>query len=280
MGAMPNAEVEARVTRLAIYPIKGLGGQLLEEAEVRDRGFAWDRRWMLVGEDHRFLSQRQLPQMATIKAAVMGEELVVSHANSQITLALNPPETASKVQVTIWNDQVEAVFLPEYGQWFSETLRHRCDVVFMPDTIFRAVNPAFARPGDIVGFADAYPVILIGEASLADLNARLDDPVPIDRFGPNIFVSTQEPFIEDRWGEMEIGSALLCGTKASDRCSVPTINQLTGEPAGPEPIRTLASYRRFGNGVYLGQNLTIRRRGRIALGDVVSVRSKIAAVYA
>jgi uncharacterized protein len=280
MGAMPNTEAEARVTRLAVYPVKGLGGQLLDEVEVQERGFAWDRRWMLVGEDHRFLSQRQLPQMATIKAAVTGEELVLSHRNRQITVPLKPPETAPKIQVTIWNDQVEAVFLPEFGEWVSETLHYRCDLVFMPDTTFRAVNPAFARPEDIVGFADAYPVLLIGEASLADLNARLVDPVPIDRFRPNIFISTQEPFIEDRWAEMEIGSALLFGTKASDRCSVPAINQLTGEPAGPEPIRTLASYRRFGNGVYLGQNLTIRRTGRIALGDVVSVRSKIAAVYA
>lgn len=280
MGAMSDAEVEARVTRLAVYPVKGLGGQLLEEVEVQDRGFVWDRRWMLVGEDHRFLTQRQLPRMATIKAAVTREGLVLTHRNSQITVPLEPPETAPEIQVTIWNDRVEAMFLPEYGQWFSEILHHRCDLVFMPDTTLRAVNPAFARAGDIVGFADAYPILLIGEASLADLNTRLDDPVPTDRFRPNIVVSTNEPFIEDRWGEIEIGSALVCGTKASDRCSVPTIDQHTGERTGPEPIRTLATYRRFGDGVYLGQNLTIRRTGRIALGDVVSVRSKIGAVYA
>ena len=280
MGAMPDAEVEARVTRLAVYPVKGLGGQLLEQVEVQDRGVVWDRRWMLVGEDHRFLTQRQLPRMATIKAAVTIEELVLTHRNSQITVPLEPPETAREIQVAIWNDRVEALFLPEYGQWFSEILHHRCDLVFMPDTTLRAVNPAFAREGDIVGFADAYPILLIGEASLADLNARLDDPVPTDRFRPNIVVSTNEPFIEDRWGEIEIGSALVYGTKASDRCSVPTIDQHTGERTGPEPIRTLATYRRFGDGVYLGQNLTIRRTGRIALGDVVSVRSKIGAVYA
>jgi uncharacterized protein YcbX len=280
MGAMPNAEVEARVTRLAIYPVKGLGGQLLEDVEVQDRGFTWDRRWMLVGEDHRFLTQRQLPRMATIKASVTREELVLTHRNRQITVPLKPPKTAPEIQVTIWNDRVEALFLPEYGQWSSEALHHRCDLVFMPDTTLRPVNPAFARAGDIVGFADAYPILLVGEASLADLNARLDDPVPTDRFRPNIVVSTNEPFIEDRWGEIEIGSALVCGTKASDRCSVPTVDQLTGERTGPEPIRTLASYRRFGEGVYLGQNLTIRRTGRIALGDVVSIRSQIGAVYA
>lgn len=280
MGAMSNGKVEARVTRLAVYPVKGLGGQLLEAVEVQDRGFAWDRRWMLVGEDHRFLSQRQLPKMTTIKAGVKASELVLSHGINQITVPIKPPATASKIQATIWNDQVEAVFLPDPGQWLSDILNHHCDLVFMPDTTRRAVNPAFARAGDIVGFADAYPVLLIGEASLADLNARLSEPVPIDRFRPNIVVSSQEPFIEDQWGELEIGSALLYGTKASDRCSVPTIDQLTGESTGPEPIRTLSRYRRFGDGVYLGQNLTIRRMGRIALNDLVSVRSKIGAVYA
>jgi uncharacterized protein YcbX len=265
---------------LAIYPVKGLGGQLVDEVEVKDRGFAWDRRWMLVGDDQRFLSQRQLPKMATIKAAVTAEELVLSHRNSQISVPLKPPETAPKIQVTIWNDRVEAILLPDYGQWFSETLHHRCDLVFMPDTTLRAVNPKFARAGDIVGFADAYPILLIGAASLADLNTRLEDPVPIDRFRPNIVVSTNEPFIEDQWGEIEIGSTLVCGTKASARCSVPTVDQLTGECTGPEPIRTLARYRRFDEGVYLGQNLTIRRTGRIAVGDVVSIRTQIGAVYA
>jgi uncharacterized protein YcbX len=277
---MPDSETEGRVTRLAIYPVKGLGGQLLEEVEVKDRGLAWDRRWMLVGDDQRFLSQRQLSKMATIKAAVTGEELVLDHRNGRITVPLKPPETAPKIQVTVWSDQAEAVVLPDYGNWFSEILHHRCDLVFMPDTTLRAVNPKFARAGDIVGFADAYPILLIGAASLEDLNARLDDPVPIDRFRPNIVVATNEPFIEDQWGELEIGSTLLCGTKASARCLVPTVDQLTGERTGPEPIRTLARYRQFDEGVYLGQNLTIRRTGRIAVGDVVSIRTKIRAVYA
>ena len=280
MGAMPNPEAEARVTRLTVYPVKGLAGQVLEEVEVQDRGFAWDRRWMLVGDDYRFLSQRQLPKMATIKAAVIGEELVLSRGNSQIAVPVKPPETAVKIQATIWNDQVETMFLAEAGQWLSEVVHHRCDLVFMPETTRRAVNPAFAIAGDIVGFADAYPVLLVGEASVADLNTRLSAPVPIDRFRPNIVVSSLEPFVEDEWGELEVGSAFLCGAKASDRCSVPTIDQLTGEPTGPEPIRTLSGYRRFGNGVYLGQNLTVRRKGRIALNDVVRVRSKIGSVYA
>ena len=277
---MPATENEIRVTRLTVYPVKGLAGQPVDAVEVEDRGFAWDRRWMLVEDGQRFLTQRQLPKLATIKAAVNGGELVFRHGDSQIRVPLEPPAPAPKIQVTIWRDQVEAVLLPDVGQWLSPILDHRCDLVFMPDTTRRQVNPAFAPAGDIVGFADAYPVLLIGEASLADLNAKLGEAVPMDRFRPNIVVSSREPFVEDQWGELEIGTARLSGTKACDRCSVPTVDQLTGERTGPEPIRTLSSYRRFGDGVYLGQNLTVRRRGIIVVNDLLVVKSRIDAVYA
>jgi MOSC domain-containing protein len=277
--AMPDAEIEARVTRLTVYPVKGLAGQPVEAAEVQERGFAWDRRWMLVGEDQRFLTQRQLPKLATFKAAVSAGELVLRHGETQITVPVEPPESVRKIRVTIWNDQVEAVLLPDVGPWLSPILDHRCDLVFMPDTTRRPVNPRFARAAEIVSFADAYPVLLIGEASLADLNGRLDGPVPMDRFRPNIVVSSAEPFAEDTWGELEIGSARLSGTKACDRCSVPTVDQLTGERTGPEPIRTLSSYRRFGKGAYLGQNLTVRRPGTIVVNDAVVVKKRIEAVY-
>jgi uncharacterized protein YcbX len=279
MARMSNG-FELRVTQLVVYPVKGLAGQSFETVEVQDRGFAWDRRWMLVGEDHRFLSQRQLPKLATVQTAVDSSQLTLSHEDTRIAVPVEPPETAPRIQVTIWNDQVEAVLLPGFGEWLSGILDHHCDLAFMPDSTRRRVNPAFARADDIVSFADAYPVLLIGEASLADLNRRLSVPVPIDRFRPNIVVTTQEPFEEDQWGELEIGTALLHGAKACGRCSVPTVDQITGEQTGPEPIRTLSNYRRFGNGVYLGQNLTIRRPGRITLNDPVRLRAKISAVYA
>jgi uncharacterized protein len=271
-----------RVIQLVIYPVKGLAGQPCETVDVLDRGFAWDRRWMLVGEGHTFLSQRQLPRMAMIQARIDGDELVLIHANSQsrIAVPIQQPDRAPRTQVTIWKDEVEAVCVPDAGQFLSEMLDCACTLVFMPDTTRRSVNPAFARPGEIVSFADAYPVLLVGRASISDLNARLSQPVPVDRFRPNIVVSTQEPFEEDGWGELEIGSALLRGVKASDRCSVPTIDQRTGERTGPEPIRTLSGFRLFGNGVFLGQNLTVRRPGRITVNDRVRIRGRISAVYA
>jgi uncharacterized protein YcbX len=277
---MPSADVEVRVTQLTVYPVKGLAGQPREAVDVLKRGFAWDRRWMLIGEDQVFLSQRVLPKLATIRAAVNGGELSLSHEETRIGIPVEAPESARRIQVTIWRDQVEGVLLPDVGQWLSGILNHHCDLVFMPETTRRVVNPAFARPGDIVGFADAYPVLLIGEASLADLNSRLSTPVPIDRFRPNLVVSTDEPFEEDQWGEFEIGSAVLGGAKASARCAVPTVDQLTGNRTGPEPIRTLSTYRRFGDGVYLGQNLTVRQPGMIKLNDTVKLRGKITAIYA
>jgi hypothetical protein len=200
---------EPRVSQLVIYPVKGLAGQPFETVEVLDRGFAWDRRWMLVGEDHTFLSQRQLPRMATIQARIAGDELVLLHSSSQSKFAvpIQQPDTAPKMSVTIWKDQVEALCIPDAGHWLSEILDYGCALVFMPDTTRRPVNPAFARPGEIVSFADAYPILLLGGASISDLNARLTEPVPVDRFRPNIVASTQEPFEEDQWGELEIGSA-------------------------------------------------------------------------
>jgi MOSC domain-containing protein len=274
---MPDTEM--RVTRLTVYPVKGLAGQSVDAVEVQDRGLAWDRRWMLVDDDRRFLTQRQLPKLATIKAAVNAGELVLCHGGTLMAIPVEPPASAPKIQVTIWRDQVEAVVLPDAGPWVSPILDHRCELVFMPDTTRRQVNPTFAPTGNMVGFADAYPVLLIGEASLADLNARLGEAVPMNRFRPNILVSSLEPFVEDHWGELEIGTARLSGAKASARCSVPTVDQLTGERTGPEPIRTLSSYRRFGDGVYLGQNLLVRQRGTIGVNDLVVVKSRIDAVY-
>ena len=274
---------EPQVKRLLIYPVKGCAGQPCESVEVQARGLAWDRRWMLVDGEGRFLSQRQLPALALIQARVVGEELVLSHPgfDAQAVLPTTPPSSAPRVRVTIWRDECEAVRLPDAGRWASEVLGRRCELVFMPADVRRPVNPAFASsPGQIVGFADAFPILLVGEASLADLNTRLDVPVPVERFRPNLIVSTPVAFAEDGWGELEVGSARLCGVKASDRCTVTTVDQRTGEPRGPEPIRTLAGYRRFGGGkVFFGQNLTVHRPGQIHVGDRVHVLGQIPSVY-
>jgi uncharacterized protein len=237
---------------------------------------------MVVGEDDStFLSQRQIPRMAAIQPKIAGGELRLfdPHTQSEITVPVEPSSAAEKIPVTIWKDRVEAICAPEAGPWLSKVLDCQCQLVFMPETTRRAVNPAFARAGEIVSFADAYPILLIGEASITCLNNRLNEPVPVNRFRPNLIVSTDEPFAEDQWGELEIGTALLRGVKPCDRCSVPTIDQETGELVGPEPIRTLSTFRRFGSGVFFGQNLTVNRPGRIRLNDPITVLGQTVAMY-
>ena len=134
--------------------------------------------------------------------------------------------------------------------------------------------------------ADAYPILLVGEASLTDLNALLDThaPVPVDLFQPNVLVSTVEPFVEERWGELAIGGAAFCGVEARERCVVPNVAQHTGERRAPEPTCTLSAYRRLGEegssgGVFFGQNLLVRHGGKVALGDPVTVLERVPAVY-
>lgn len=290
--------VQPRVTGLTTYPLKGGAGQPATTVEVEERGLAWDRRWMLVDEEGTFLSQRQLPALATIAAQVSGDggELRLSHLHadngaprsSEIVVPVASPRSAPRRRVRIWRDELGAVVCPpEAGRWASEILGRPCELVFMPEDVRRPVNPRFARSAEIVSFADAYPVLLIGEGSLVDLNARLGEAggavaaVPMNRFRPNVVVSTVEPFAEDGWGELEIGAAVrLCGVKACGRCAVPTVDQQTGERRGPEPIRTLAHYRRLGgDGVFFGQNLLVLRPGRVTLGDPVRVVSRIPAVY-
>ena len=287
MASVGDGRQTPRVTRLVVYPVKGCAGQVCDQVVVGARGLAWDRRWMFVGEDGAFLSQRQFPALATIRAWVAGGELRLSHprADSEVVIPVTPPAAATRRRVRIWRDEVDAVCLPRAGALATELLGHPCELVFMPGEVQRRVNPAFAGPDDLVGFADAYPVLLVGEASLADLNARLAVPAPVDRFRPNVVVSTVAPFVEDGWGELEIGGARLCGVKACERCAVPTVDQDTGERRGPEPIRTLSTYRRLGGkgggsgGVFFGQNLVVRHGGKIALGDPVTVLGRTPAVY-
>ncbi|MBV9674089.1 MAG: MOSC domain-containing protein [Verrucomicrobia bacterium] len=149
----------------------------------------------------------------------------------------------------------------------------------MPDTCLRMVNSSYATNGEIVSFADAFPVLLIGEASMADLNSRLLDPVPSDRFRLNLVVETSVAYDEDHWGKIAIGSAVLHGTTPCGRCSVPTVDQATGNRTGPGPIQTLASFRRFGQNTFFGRNFNVVASGFIQVGDSVELLTRSAPFY-
>ena len=261
-----------QISQLIIYPIKSLGGISLDRAQVTDRGFQHDRRWMLVNEDNGFITQRTVPSMALIHVAVGVNGLHVTSRLHPSTLFVpldnRLPEFAD---VYIWEDTCKAQFVShEADAWFTAALQIPCRLVYMPDTTARATDPEYAPEGSITSFADAFPFLLIGQASLDELNSRLELALPMDRFRPNIVFTGGSPYQEDELKEFSVRDIRFRGVKLCARCPIPTIDQATAE-RGKEPLRTLAQYRSWNNKVYFGQNLIHQGMGEIAVGDLILV---------
>lgn len=261
------------LSEINIYPIKSLGGIALAESVVERRGLQYDRRWMLVDGLNRFITQREFPLMASISVAVTADALIAKHGGSAITMPLRPGSRKAFVQ--IWDSQVEAL---EYGddvnRWFTEAIGTKCRLIAMPESAKRTVDSKYAlrRDEDTVSFADGYPYLLTNEASLANLNSRLETPVPMNRFRPNLVVSGAEPYAEDSWSMIRIGGTTFHLVKPCVRCVITTIDQTRGESSGKEPLRTLAAYRSVGGKVMFGQNLIAENPGNvIRIGDVVDI---------
>jgi uncharacterized protein YcbX len=261
-----------RVSKLFIYPIKSLGGISLERAEVTDRGFAFDRRWMLVDPDGGFITQRTVPSMALIRVSLGAGGLEVrSRLHPRVLRVPYRPAGDCFADVHVWDDTCRGQFVSaEADAWFSAALGLPCRLVFMPEETARATDPRYAPAGSRTSFADAFPFLLIGEASLDDLNARLGQAVPMNRFRPNIVFTGGAPFLEDSLREFFIRNIRFRGVKLCARCPIPTIDQDTAE-RGKEPLRTLAGYRTRNNKVYFGQNLVHEGLGEIGVGDPILV---------
>jgi uncharacterized protein YcbX len=262
------------LSELNIYPVKSLKGISLQESVVEHRGLRFDRRWMLVDGSNQFLTQREHPIMARIAIGVDRDRLTMSFDGRELELP-QTPDTSEFKTVKIWNSTVRSEIYPDsVNKWFSEILGIECRLVAMPEGSHRAVNPIYAvrRFKDEVSFADGYPFMVIGEASLADLNTRLADPVPMNRFRPNFVVSGSDAFAEDSWRIVRIGSTVFHVVKPSERCVLTTVDQTLGEKTGKEPLRTLSIFRNIKGKVLFGQNLIAENPGGvIRVGDEVQV---------
>lgn len=288
-----------KLTEINIYPIKSLKGISVESATVEARGLRNDRRWMLIDGNQTFMTQREFPQMATMNVGVDDELLYVT-ADGFGTLELPlSPETGDRRQLEVWGNPCEGeAYDAVINEWFSDAIGEACELVFMPDDARRDINQLFNKGDEIVSFADGYPLLVIGEASLADLNThiltaereagRLADfrPLPMNRFRPNIVVDGSEAFAEDQWKRIGVGDAIFRSTKPCARCAITTVDQVRGEFDGKEPLKTLASYRMAqhaipdtyeclgmaATAVLFGQNLVGESIGAtIGVGDEVSV---------
>lgn len=262
-----------QLTEINIYPVKSTRRIALTESEVLPRGLPWDRRWMLVDAAGNFITARQHPALALVDTLIEDDMLHVSVAGRDRLSVPLQPGRGRKQAVCVWRDTVDAIPVGHSADaWFSEYLGLACRLVTMGDDCVRPVHPDYGLPTDEVSFADGFPLLLISEASLADLNQRLAVPVSMRRFRPNVVVSGCQAYAEDNWRRLRIGEVEFAGVKACSRCIFTTIDPDTGrKDPGLEPLRTLSRYRRRDGGVYFGQNLIPRSHGSIRLGDRVDV---------
>ncbi|HMJ07438.1 MAG TPA: MOSC domain-containing protein [Pyrinomonadaceae bacterium] len=263
-----------KLSEINLYPIKSLKGIAVSEAAVEDRGLRFDRRWMLVDEKRQFITQRECPAMAAVMITLGDDHLRASVDGRSIDVPFDNGSNKTAT-VQIWSSSVKAKdYDEEINDWFSQTLGISCSLVSMPETTRREVNPLYAvrKFKDTVSFADGYPFMLIGEASLDDLNSRLETPIPMNRFRPNFVVAGTEAFAEDTWKKIRIGDMVFHVVKPCERCVIPTIDQASGIKTGKEPLATLSNYRNTNGKVLFGQNLIADRSGGvIKRGDTVEV---------
>lgn len=260
-----------------IYPLKSGAPVTLDEAAVEARGLSRDRRWMVVDANGKFVTGRQQPRLTLITALTSGDALSIA-APGMPTLVVEPPHAGGpRIDTAVWGAPVRPLLAcDEANAWISAFVGAPCRLVHMDDACERRVKAKYdgkyGQDDDVVSFADAFPLLLISQAALDQLNAKLSAPVPILRFRPNLVVSGTAPHAEDGWKRIRIGTVELEVVKPCVRCVFTTVDFARGafDPSG-EPLRTLVSYRRSGDGVTFGQNAIPRGRGTLRRGDAVEV---------
>ncbi|MEV0848490.1 MOSC N-terminal beta barrel domain-containing protein [Streptomyces sp. NPDC049954] len=263
-----------------IHPLKAARALDREAVLVERWGLAGDRRWMLVDPDGKLITQREEPRLALLTAAPRADGSLVLSAPGAEPLAVTVPEPVATVPVRVFRTKVEAVLAAESAStWCGAYLGRPVRLVHLDDpAVRRPIDPAYARPGETVSFADGYPLLLATTASLDALNSLIsqgdlpdEGPVPMSRFRPNLVIEGTEPWAEDGWWRIRVGEVLFRVPKPCSRCIVTTTDQLSAR-RGKEPLRSLARHRRSpGNGALFGTNLIPESSGTVRVGDALTV---------
>ena len=277
-----------KVDKLFIYPVKSTAGIEVAQAEVTPTGLLNDRIWMLVDERGKFVSQRQLPKMALISSKLEVDSLQLYAPDME---ALKVPFEQSGnplINVKVWRDDCQGILANDViNQWLSEFLEHKVRLVKYDFDAPRATDPEYSKPGDIVSYADGFPLLITNRSSLDDLNSRLQQPVTMSAFRPNIVIQGAEAYSEDNWNQITIGTMTFDVVKPCARCLMTTIDPETGiKRSDGEPLKTLAQYRKKELhkkglsekdsdkkeiGIFFGMNLIPSRQGCIGVGDKVTI---------
>lgn len=270
------------VSELYIYPIKSCQGIKLEQAEVKYRGFLGDREMMLVTQKGKFLTQRQFPNLAKVQVQLAGDRVCLSVSDNNLQpLTFVPTHSGTELEVEMWGEHITAIDQgDEVAQWFHQLLQldeqKQCRLVRQTPQQIRVLHQPSTVRGNPVSLADNYPFMLTATASLRELNARIVEidgeqtqAIPMNRFRPNIVIETTEPFIEDNWSSIKIGTVEFAVIKPSSRCIITTIDQKSGQKNQlKEPLRTLGTFRQFSEqGVMFGENMVSQNEGIIKVGD-------------
>ncbi|MEV1067174.1 MOSC N-terminal beta barrel domain-containing protein [Streptomyces sp. NPDC050263] len=271
----------AHLLSIHVHPVKAFRGQEPRTAVVEPWGLAGDRRWALIDDGGKVVTQRQQPRLALAAAELLPGGGVRLSAPGLQPLTVSVPEPVGTVSLQIFRDKVEGVLADDAAHaWCSAHVGADVRLVHMDDPATRrAVNPEYALPGETVAFADGFPLLAAATASLDALNALIargehaeEGPLPMNRFRPNLVVAGTEAWAEDGWSRLVVGEVEFRVAKPCGRCVVTTTDQGTAE-RGREPLLTLARHRRLGGKPVFGQNLVPLSRGTIAVGDPVRVVS-------
>lgn len=247
-----------------------MAGIAIEEAELCSTGFKNDRRWMLVDSNNKFVSQRELPLLCLFKTKISPKNISITYLNNELTI---PCELQNGIyqKVTIWEDEVDSIVAPNFiNEWFSLQTKTELKLVYMPDTASRLVENKFAPKNQLVSFADGYPLLLIGQASIDFLESKSKQSIDVNRFRPNIVIKGEKAHEEDSWKEIQIQNIKFNVVKPCARCVITTINQ-TNAKVSTEPLKTLSTYRKKDNKILFGQNLIGPSSGIISVGDLITV---------
>jgi uncharacterized protein len=260
------------VSNLTYYPIKACRGFDVPASNIERMGLEYDRRMMVVTPDGRFLTQREYPRLALVTPTIKNDSVTLSAPNFD-SLQIGIQKSGTPTLVNVWKSTgIHAIDQgDESAAWLSDWLGASVRLVHIADGFNRMLNPDYVvKPDDHTGFADGYPILIISEESLQDLNSRLDSSVPMNRFRPNLVVKGGGPFAEDTWTRIRIGGIEMALVKPCARCVVTTIDKDTLEKS-KEPLKALATYRRRKSGVIFGMNVIPLNEGRLEVGMSVEV---------
>ena len=265
--------MSAYISQLAVYPLKSAAAIAIEQVALSPFGLQWDRRWLLIDEEGKFVTQRQYPSMALIQVQVIDDVLQVNAPNMPKLIAV--PHQPYQVTASVWQDTVLALTVSEDADaWFSQFLGFAVRLVFFPDTSQRTVDQTWAGEGHQTAFSDGFPLLVISQATLDDISQRWGKGLDWRRFRPNMIVSGDfAPYSEDTWQTLTIGDTKLALVKPCSRCIIPSINPQTA--AKDSGFNRMLNYRRQEDGkIYVGQNAIISHStadARLSIGQTVQI---------